>query len=65
VVERTFSWIGQNRTMSKDLREADGHERGIRLRGGYDASDDEAVGSLVRLFRRFQVSICSNVNQGL
>jgi hypothetical protein len=31
VVERTFLWTEQNRTMSKTLREADDHERGIRL----------------------------------
>jgi transposase len=35
VVERTFSWIEQNRTMSKALRDANGHERRIRLGGGY------------------------------
>jgi hypothetical protein len=29
-----------------------GHERGVRLRG-YDPPDGEAIGHLVRLFRRF------------
>src|SRR3712207_8849014 len=34
------------------LREADGHERGVCLRG-YDPPDGKAVGPLMRLFGRF------------
>jgi hypothetical protein len=34
------------------LREADGHQRGVRVRGD-EPPNGEAVGSLVRLFRRF------------
>ena len=45
VVDRTFSWIEQNRRMSKDYEKL--------------AETGEAVGSLMRPFRRFLRSRCS------
>ena len=56
VVERTFSWLGQNRRYVQGLRTVSRDERGIRLRG-YDALDGEAFGSLMRLLRQFQVGV--------
>ncbi len=43
------------------LREADGHQRGVRLRG-YESLDGEAIGSFVRLFRRFLTAACSDID---
>jgi hypothetical protein len=56
VVERTFSWIDQNRRMSKDYeRLTETSEAFIYVAMSHP--DGEAVGSLVRLFRQFQKRI--------
>jgi putative transposase len=54
-VERTFSWLGQNRRMSKDyegLREAVRQRRGVRLRRDATA-DGEAVGPCLSFSKQF------------
>ena len=57
IVERTFSWLGQNRRMS--LGTTSGYRRAERPSStrGDEPSDGEALGSLVRLFRRFRETV--------
>jgi len=50
VVERTFSWVDQNRRMSKDYERLP--ETGVRLRDD-ESPDGGTLGPLARLFRRF------------
>jgi len=50
VVERTFSWLAQNRRLSKDYERLT--ETSVRLRGD-DAPYGEAVGLCLRVFRQF------------
>jgi hypothetical protein len=54
VVERTFSWLGHNRRMSKDYERlcASAEAFSVRLRG-HDLTDGEASGSCLRLSRQF------------
>jgi transposase len=52
VVERTFSWLSQNRRMSKPLREACGELGSLHLCGD-EPPDGEEIGSIMRLFRQF------------
>jgi hypothetical protein len=55
VVERTFSWLGHNRRMSKDYERlcASAEAFSVRLRG-HDLTDGEASGSCLRLSRQFR-----------
>jgi hypothetical protein len=54
-VERTFSWLGHNRRMSKDYERlcASAEAFSVRLRG-HDLTDGEASGSCLRLSRQFR-----------
>ena len=53
VVERTFSWLSQNRRMSKDYERLWWDERDVYLRSD-DTADGKAVGSCLSLFGRFR-----------
>ena len=44
------------------LREADGHERGVRLRGYEPPKSGEEIGSLMRLFRQFLTAGCGDID---
>ena len=52
VVERTFSWLGQNRRMSNGLRAAAGERGSLHLRGD-ESPYGEEIGSPMRVFRQF------------
>ncbi len=57
VVERTFSWLGQNRRpYEQGLRKASRDERGVCL-GSYDMLDGETFSSLMWLFRQFHETV--------
>src|SRR5215217_454442 len=57
VVERTFSHGSSREPQAQQgLREAEEHERGVRLRG-HDALDGQEIGTHMRLFRRFLSSV--------
>ena len=56
IVERTFSWLGQNRRMSKDYAAAAGDGRSLHLRGD-EPPDGEEIGPLMRVFRQFQETV--------
>jgi transposase len=57
IVERTFSWLSQNRRLSlwitRGCRRA---KRSLHLRC-HESSDGEAFGSLMRVFRQFQAEV--------
>ena len=52
VVERTFSWLGQNRRMSKDYERLAGELGGLRLRSDEPPYGEEA-GPCLRIIRQF------------
>ena len=56
IMERTFSWLGQNRRMSKDYEKLPQERRSLHLRGD-EPLDGEEIGSLMRLFRQFHETV--------
>jgi putative transposase len=52
VVERTFSWLGHNRRMSKDYERLPESAEAF-IYGSYEPPDGEAFGTLMRVFRQF------------
>lgn len=51
-IERTFSWLGQNRRMSKDYERLCSQCGSVRLRGD-EPSNGEAFGPYLRISRQF------------
>ena len=57
IVERTFSWLGQNRRMSKDYERLPESGEAFIYVAMNESPDGETFGSLMRLFRRFQARL--------
>ena len=56
VVERTFSWLSQNRRMSKDYERLCASAEALILRG-HDPFDGEAVSTCLRISKQFLHSL--------